>query len=698
LTQEEIVGKSVHDLVPQDLAGPHHEADMALFRQPGVQIYEALDQSADGAKHAVIFNKATFLNSDGTPGGLVGAILDITGRKRAEEALNRRAAQLALINDIGRKIAAALDLNEVLGRAARLVQKSFGYHHVALFTVDNTQGELVMRARAGTFAHLFPLDHQIKLGQGIVGWVGLQGERLLANDVRVEPHYINFYPEVIQTLSELCVPIRLGEENVGVLDVQSPQTDAFDENDVMVMETLADQIAVAIENARLYDAVQRELAERKRIEEALRRHNEELLALNTIATTISQSLDLDHVLNATLDAVLVVMGAEAGWIQLLDQDKKEGGSLLLAAHRGLAKETIMRTKAIRLYESITDQIVQSGQPIVMDQAVDDPLLNMEVSRREGPVAFVAVPIKSKDQVLGMLGFYCRHSCKPSAQDIWLLTTIGHQIGIAIENVRLAEKASEIEVLRELDHLRSELIANTSHELRTPLGLIKVFCTTLLREDVDFDRATQQEFLCDIKEETDKLEEIVDNLLDLSRMQNRQVRLDKCPTDVGQLARKVLGVMEIQTAQHRLVHDFPPEPLVAMVDPKCIEQVLRNLLSNAIKYSPEGGIITVQGRKDEGQLLIQVSDQGMGIPTEDLERIFERFYRVENEITQNVRGVGLGLPVCQGIVEAHGGRIWAESTLGTGSVFNFTLPIGDGSESHPDSPDDSESALSHTVHN
>jgi two-component system sensor histidine kinase VicK len=114
--------------------------------------------------------------------------------------------------------------------------------------------------------------------------------------------------------------------------------------------------------------------------------------------------------------------------------------------------------------------------------------------------------------------------------------------------------------------------------------------------------------------------------------------------------------------------------VATVDPKRIEQVLRNLLSNAIKYSPEGGTITIQGRGEERQLLVRVSDQGIGIPSEDLERVFERFYRVENEITKTVRGVGLGLAVCQGIVKAHGGRIWVESTLGAGSTFSFTLPV------------------------
>jgi signal transduction histidine kinase len=205
-------------------------------------------------------------------------------------------------------------------------------------------------------------------------------------------------------------------------------------------------------------------------------------------------------------------------------------------------------------------------------------------------------------------------------------------------------------------------------------LIEIFCTTLLREDVDFDYETQQEFLRDIEEEASNLEKIVDNLLDLSQMKDGRLRLDKRPADVGQLAREVMETMEVQLTQHHFVHDFPSDPLVATVDPNRIEQVLRNLLSNAIKYSPEGGTITVQGRGDKRQLLIRVSDQGIGIPSEDLERVFERFYRAETGITQSARGAGLGLAVCRGIVEAHGGRIWVESTLGVGSTFYFTLPV------------------------
>jgi signal transduction histidine kinase len=135
----------------------------------------------------------------------------------------------------------------------------------------------------------------------------------------------------------------------------------------------------------------------------------------------------------------------------------------------------------------------------------------------------------------------------------------------------------------------------------------------------------------------------------------------------------VSATQFQRPPHHLTLDFPDHPLMVHVDRKRIEQVLRNLLSNAIKYSPQGGTITIQGRGDLSQALIWVRDEGLGIPEQDLERVFERFYRVESADTQSISGVGLGLAVCRGIIKAHGGRIWAESTLGQGSTFYFTLP-------------------------
>jgi len=177
-------------------------------------------------------------------------------RARAEEALKRRVSQLALLNEIGKKITPVLEMDSMLDRAVHLVQENFGYHHVALYSVDAEGDGLVMRAKAGKFTALFLPDHRLKMGQGMVGWVGRRGEKLLANDVNAEPRYINLYPDQMKTRSELSAPIRVGEEVVGVLDVQSAELNAFGENDVMVLETLAGQIAVGIENARLYAEVE----------------------------------------------------------------------------------------------------------------------------------------------------------------------------------------------------------------------------------------------------------------------------------------------------------------------------------------------------------------------------------------------------------------------------------------------------------
>jgi signal transduction histidine kinase len=191
----------------------------------------------------------------------------------------------------------------------------------------------------------------------------------------------------------------------------------------------------------------------------------------------------------------------------------------------------------------------------------------------------------------------------------------------------------------------------------------------------------REFLKSIDEETDRLEHIVDNLTDLSQIESGRLRLNKQPCDLAKLAREVSQGIGIQAPQHDVRHSFA-EPLMANVDRARIEQVLRNLLSNAIKYSPGGGVIEVRAHKEQHQVTLQVSDQGIGIAPQHQERIFERFYRVENEVTQSERGVGLGLAICQRIIEAHGGRIWVESVLGQGSTFYVALPIDPESAVYP----------------
>ncbi len=414
--------------------------------------------------------------------------------------------------------------------------------------------------------------------------------------------------------------------------------------------------------------VLRDVTARHRAEQELHRRNVELTALNTIATTIGQSLDLDHILNTTLDKAMEVLETDGGWIELLDE---AGGSLHVAVQRGLPATVDETTSAALLDGSLSGRVVRSGELLVVHRDSDLPL-----PPALGGVEILAlVPIQAKDRVMGVLVAFRRTPRELSPEQLQVLGAIGHQLGVAVENARLARQSAEVQVLRELDRLRSELIANVSHELRTPLGLIKVFGTTLLRDDLALDSATQREFLSDIVDETGKLEKIVDNLLDLSRMEEERLLLRRESVDVGQLARRVIAGMQTRVTEHRLVDDFPTGALLAEADPQRIEQVLRNLLDNAIKYSPGGGAIAVRGRREGDEVVVRVSDQGIGIPNGELERVFERFYRVENDVTGRQRGAGLGLAVCRGVIEAHGGRIWAESTPGAGSTFIFTLPVG-----------------------
>jgi PAS domain S-box-containing protein len=237
-----------------ELEDPQEECGaLCTLRSGQIEHGDAFAYNIQGERKYFQLTTVPLKGEDGRIVQIVELTQDITERKRAEEALQRRAAQLELLNDVGGRIAAILELDSVLDWAARLMQERFGYHHVGLFTLDRERGELMMRARVGAFTHLFPPEHRLELGQGMVGWVGRHGQSLLANDVQAEPRYVNLYPDQVPTQSELSVPIRVGGQVVGVLDVQSPQLNAFDENDALVIETLADQVAVAIENARLYE-------------------------------------------------------------------------------------------------------------------------------------------------------------------------------------------------------------------------------------------------------------------------------------------------------------------------------------------------------------------------------------------------------------------------------------------------------------
>jgi signal transduction histidine kinase len=239
---------------------------------------------------------------------------------------------------------------------------------------------------------------------------------------------------------------------------------------------------------------------------------------------------------------------------------------------------------------------------------------------------------------------------------------------AVINVR------DIKRLREVENLRSAFLSMLGHELQTPLSIIKGYTSTLARSDAKWNKKTLRDGLQVIEEECDRLSKLVNRLLLASRIESRTVTLKKEPVQLSAMANKVVRRLESVTTIHKFEVDFEPDFPEVYADPDRMEEVLTNLVDNAIKYSPKGGRIAVTGRANKDEVVVTVSDEGIGIPRRELGRVFERFRRGEDGQVQKVRGMGLGLFICKSIVEAHGGQIDVSSESGRGSEFTFTLPF------------------------
>lgn len=290
-----------------------------------------------------------------------------------------------------------------------------------------------------------------------------------------------------------------------------------------------------------------------------------------------------------------------------------------------------------------------------------------------------VPVRAQDRRVGDL-FLVRPAGSPKFReaDDRLLAAVAAQLGLAVERVRLRREATEAEILRRTDQLKTALLNAVSHDLRTPLASIIASAGSLRQLDVAWTEEDRQQFAEAIEEEAQRLNQIVGNLLDLSRIEGGSLRPEKGWYDIGALIDDVLGRLRPLISEHHVevsvVEDLPP----VLLDYVEVDQVLSNLIENAAKYAPPDTEISISVRRVGKVLQTEVADRGPGIPPSALPHLFEPFYRIP-EPGVRVKGTGLGLAVAKGLVEAHDGRIWAENRRGGGTRFVFTLPLTESTE-------------------
>ncbi len=378
----------------------------------------------------------------------------------------------------------------------------------------------------------------------------------------------------------------------------------------------------------------------------------------------------------TLEAV------EAGALLLYDP---AGGRLVVRAAIGY---DLSSPEYVRLApdEARRGRAFQTGQPELYPapEAIAADMADMRPKDRERfrdattdlnkAISTVCIPLITNQTKVGVLMLENLHQPGSFVQaDLPFLQAVAGIIAQAIENARLNQERQTVLAIEEANRLKAELVSTLAHEMRTPLTSIKGYSTALLMEEAAFSPETQREFLQFIDEECDVLQGLIHDLLESSIIDAGLLRIEFQPVRLPRLVNSVMDDMARHTSEHRFLLDFPEHFPILDADPDRITQVLRNLLDNAVKYSPRGGLVIVRGEMLEDEVVISVADQGVGIAPEHLNRLFEKFFRAKSVLGRHVVGSGLGLPISRTIVDAHGGRIWAESQLGQGSTFYFTLP-------------------------
>jgi len=567
----------------------------------------------------------------------------------------RRLDELMILSEVALAGASVgLDLAQVLDRMLDAIRRTLRFETFEFILLDPATGMLHTEASYG-----FPPDvglADFPLGQGVVGWVAEQRQPLLVPDVRLEPRYIGVSP---RTRSELAAPLTVGDRVIGVMNVESLHVNHFTHDDVRLLQTLAGQLAVIIENARLHREMQRRL--------------NEVSTVYAFAQQMSTSLNMNEVLDSIVSSLKRLLGCRSVNIWLLASD---GQTLEIALASGL-KEKWKQAARLKLGEGIAGQVAATGKPIYVPDthAIEfiffDPIVR----------SLLCVPMVVRERVIGALAIDKDVPNAFTPDDERVLTIAAAQASVALENARLyqdlQERARRLEQayteLKEIDRLKDELVQNVSHELRTPLTFIKGYVELLLAGEMGDLTTGQRESLSIVADKTDLVSRLVADIMLLQQIEHESLRWSDI--DLGQAARRALQSQEAAAAQAGLALRaiVPPDLPLVRADRDRLNQVFDNLIGNAIKFSPNGGEITIQ-LADAGEMVqVAISDTGIGIPPDQLERIFERFYQVDGSVTRKYGGAGLGLAIVRRIVEAHGGRIWANSELGRGSTFTFTLP-------------------------
>jgi len=609
-------------------------------------------------------------------------LFDETNRLLKET--EQRTAELAVINSVQEGLVREMNMQAIYDLVGNRICDLFDTQTVLIRTFDH-------RAEMENWQYAIERGQRLYSNPRPMMWANRKmietKQPLLINENYVETAQKYGGTGVSKGLppkSAIFVPMIVGDVVRGSISLQNVEKEnAFSETHVRLLATLTNSMSVAIENARLFDETNRLLGEAKQ------RANE-LSTVNSISQALASQLNLDELIKLVGEQLRQLFRANIVYLAILDQKTKvinfpyQYGDDL---------------PPIRLGEGLTSKIILTGQPLLINKDVQELRAQLGVQRIGLPAAsYLGVPIPVGDEIIGVLSVQStEHENRFNDDDLRLLMTIAASVGLALRKAKLFEELQvakmDAEAARKTaekaNEAKSAFLSTVSHELRTPLTSVLGFAKIIKkrldekifpevdRSDPKTGKTIQQitENLGVVVSEGERLTHLINDVLDLAKIEAGKMEWNMERVSMGEVAERAISATTALFENKDLILDKNIQAGIPDItgDRDKLIQVMVNLISNSVKFTPKGKVgCKVSRKKDE--IVVSISDTGIGIAPQDHAAVFEQFKQVGDTLTDKPKGTGLGLPICKEIVEHHGGRIWVESELGKGSTFSFALPV------------------------
>jgi signal transduction histidine kinase/putative methionine-R-sulfoxide reductase with GAF domain len=580
------------------------------------------------------------------------------------ESLEQQTATSKVLEVISRS---AFDLQAVFETVAESSVRLCGADRAYIFRFDGELLRMVAAFNAPQERKEYIAQNPMRPGRGSASSrAALERRTIHIRDVLADPEY-TYKNVVARTI--LAVPILKGDDLLGVMTIYLMEVRPFTDKQIALVETFADQAAIAIDNVRLLDALRYQTDE-------LGRSVGELRALGEVSQAVNSTLDLETVLSTIVAKAVELSGTEAGAIYGYDEHRRE---FRLRATHGMDQGLIevLTQRHIDLVDPTIAEIFAHREPTQVADLREEAVSELNgIILLAGYRARMVAPLLRGEDIVGMLVVRRRTPGAFAKNIVDIIKTFAAQSALAIQNARLFHEIEDkSRQLAEASQHKSQFLANMSHELRTPLNAILGY--TELMADGAYGEPSEKMFgiLKRLEANGKHLLGLINDVLDLSKIEAGQLVLELSDYCIQDIAQTVRSTLEPLATDKKLAFklDLSPGLPPGHGDGRRLTQVLINLVGNAIKFT-DTGEVAIKAEANNGSFHVSVRDTGPGISSADQARLFQEFQQADNAITKKKGGTGLGLAISKRIIEMHGGRIWVESQPGQGSTFAFTLPV------------------------